>query len=794
MSFLHLSLLAGVAAITVPVMLHLFGQKQPQLIDFPALRFVRQTTQEQSSSWRLRHILLLLLRILLFAVLAFALSRPRVHSAAMGSIIGMSLLSLLAIVASVAAAVALVTRRPATVWATAALIALALWSSTALWGYRSLVRGPAVPSVDSSAPVAAAIIVDNGPTMSYLSAGSSRLNAAQEMTQWVLEQLPSDSRVGLLSGSPIGTLALDPASAKTQVQLVEMRGGHIDIPARIRTAYDLVLASELERKEVYVITDLSSVSWSTAQSDLQELLAEHSEDVLLQIIDLGSEDEANWRLGDAIPDFRSVPVGGDVEFDIEVTKPPGSSGGSVTVELLREEIDPGLPSIRDGELQTPASQVVDRRVVEFASGSTAQVKLSAQGLEQGTNNFRIRLDKPDPLAVDNVRFVSIPAYPQQPSLVVASDPELAVLLTLLIDPSGERGAIDSLADQVQYVQFQDAILDKYAVICLYDPPPMSAAAVQKLLDHVRDGGGLLIVLGPQLATRPLDPNEPLRSLLPGNLGTVATRDPESTLAFLDPVAVSHPAFGELGQAVSDINWNLMPVYRNWTFPTPAPDAQVLMAMSDAMGPAMLAQPLGRGQIITFTTPIPEPDKGRRELWNLLWASGDDSIHTFGLLLGTFRALSGADQQGATVAVGSNIALSNDPRQWPSRYTMYSPTGRARRIDANDGILSLDNLDQAGIYYLRGQRGRPMVRALSVNTPSEDTRLNRMELADLDSLLGSGNFRVAQNREQVESSVGQARFGRELYPLLMIFVAGLFLAEQAMSNRFYKVKLHRARKS
>ncbi len=67
-----------------------------------------------------------------------------------------------------------------------------------------------------------------------------------------------DSRVGVLTGAPVGSLSLDPATAKAQVNLIEQRGAHVDLVARIRTALDLVLASELERKEIYVVTDLSS--------------------------------------------------------------------------------------------------------------------------------------------------------------------------------------------------------------------------------------------------------------------------------------------------------------------------------------------------------------------------------------------------------------------------------------------------------------------------------------------------------------------------------------------------------
>ena len=108
----------------------------------------------------------------------------------------------------------------------------------------------------------------------------------------------------------------------------------------------------------------------------------------------------------------------------------------------------------------------------------------------------------------------------------------------------------------------------------------------------------------------------------------------------------------------------------------------------------------------------------------------------------------------------------------------------------DGQLSLPPPEQAGIYRLRGQRGGPIARAFSVNVPAADTLLARIDSEQLDEQLGSGNYRVARDRDEVQSSVGQARFGRELYPLLMVLVAGLFLGEQAMSNRFYKIKLGR----
>ncbi len=146
MTFLHLSLIAGLAVVTVPILLHLFGQRQPQLIDFPALKFVRQTTREQSSSWQLRHFLLLLLRILMVALLALALARPRVHSAMLGSVLGISGVGLAATLATLIAAVAFVSRRPASIVVSTIIVAAVLWIAAGWWAFQSLTDGPAVPS------------------------------------------------------------------------------------------------------------------------------------------------------------------------------------------------------------------------------------------------------------------------------------------------------------------------------------------------------------------------------------------------------------------------------------------------------------------------------------------------------------------------------------------------------------------------------------------------------------------------------------------------------------------------
>lgn len=795
MNFLHLSLLAGLGAMAIPVALHLLSRRQPKLVTFPALRFVKHTVVQQRGAWQLRHFLLLLLRVALFGALAIALARPRVHSAMMTTAIGLGLVVAAAIFASLVALVAAVTRRGIGIWLPSSIIALALWLGAAAWTGVSITSGPVVPSSNQTAPVAAALIIDTGPSLDYRAENAKRFVAAKEMANWILSKLPLDSRVGVLTSSPLGSLSLDPSTAKGQIDVLQPQAAHIDLVARLRTAIDLVQASGLERKEVYLVTDLVRSSWSQASSDLTALLQEHSKEVLVQIIDVGSPKAINWRLGDVEIESQSVPDGAQAVFHVTVSRSAQTPGGSVEVELHQEEIDPTKPILSNGELILAPSAVVDRQSVDLTQAADAQVTLSTSSLEPGTHNFQIKLTIADPLEADNVRYATVVCEPQQAALVVADDADVARFLKLALNPNAsDDAAPDSeaaMTERVRFNQLAQIAVERYGVIVLNDPPSLPPSTVNMLEQHVQRGGGLFIMLGPAIGTPEDAEASPLGQLLPGKLARVTRRAQSDNSLFLVPVASTHPLFHIYGSMAGDVPWNVYPIHRAWEIEALKADAQLLMTTSDRALPALVLERRGNGQILTLTTPLPPKNEPGEVPWNALTA-GSYPWPAFGLLVGAVRLLSGHTQARYNFAVGETVSLGNDPKVYPSLYELFAPNGQTRRVQTAEDLLLLGTLDQAGTYRLRGLQGRTNGRAVSMNTPASDTLLERLAPEDLDSLLGAGNYRLARERDEIESSVGQARYGRELFPLLMVCVAGLFLAEQAMSNRFYKLRLTPAR--
>lgn len=80
MSFLQPLFLAGLLAASLPIIIHLINRRKATRRPFPALRLLRESNERIARSVKVRQWLLLALRVLAIAVLAFALAKPFVFS------------------------------------------------------------------------------------------------------------------------------------------------------------------------------------------------------------------------------------------------------------------------------------------------------------------------------------------------------------------------------------------------------------------------------------------------------------------------------------------------------------------------------------------------------------------------------------------------------------------------------------------------------------------------------------------------------------------------------------------
>jgi hypothetical protein len=133
-------------------------------------------------------------------------------------------------------------------------------------------------------------------------------------------------------------------------------------------------------------------------------------------------------------------------------------------------------------------------------------------------------------------------------------------------------------------------------------------------------------------------------------------------------------------------------------------------------------------------------------------------------------------------------LGNNTKEFPRTYELRQPGGDEIRVESEDDLISYGFTQQSGHYRLRGVRARGlMYRGFSVNVDRREVSLDPVDRADLEKAIGIDNLLIAKEKSEVQSSIGEGRFGRDLSPFLWVILAMMVMAEQTMSSRFYSSK-------
>jgi hypothetical protein len=295
MTFVTPVLLAGTALVVLPLVLHLIMQRKPRHIEFPALRFVQKRHDTNQRRLRLRHLLLLALRMALIALLALGLARPSIRTAgALGS---------------------------------------------------------------SEAPVAAALVIDTSKRMEYRHENRTRMEVAKKMALELLARLPRGSQVAVLSTRyEPAAFQVDTGAAKYRLERLETAANSQSLTDVLTEAVRLVTQSELARREIYVFTDLARAAWPKEPAErLQRHLAKAPE-VGLFLIDVGVEKPTNSALGELRLSSQVLTNRSALRIDTDLFHNGPATTRSVEVYLLDAQKKPQKSGEQTVKLDADGSQ------------------------------------------------------------------------------------------------------------------------------------------------------------------------------------------------------------------------------------------------------------------------------------------------------------------------------------------------------------------------------------------------------------------------------------------------------
>ena len=789
----------GGALLTVPIILHFLMQPKPVNIEFPALRFLKQRQKTTRSKMRLKHFLLLLMRCLLIAVIAIALAGPSVASADFGNWLSLGGVGFSGLIVGVVALLAFIQAKKN--WVLIGILA-ALFLGHLIYGgiatSRLLNSESANLIGDDQAPVAALLVIDTSPRMELQFENKTRLEKAQEISQWLVSQFPGESQVciAFTDGSP-PFFSVDVGAAGRRVDSLKSNFSGTRLPTTINDGLKILEESPLERKEVYIVSDLTRESWVGENASRLANRFERDSEYSLFVVDVGVPLPKNFSLDSIRLSSPELSSGSDLTLDTQIQRLGDSA--PCTVKLSLEKIETNRPVVRDGMTLFP-DQVIAQQTLnkELDNNGSALVRFSInEQLPIGTYHGKIELEASDGLSIDDRRYFSFRISPTHQALVVHPNNVDPRVMQYLLAPSAlaEAGTARysvKVMKQSTFMTDEDIELGDYNAVFILDPGPVDDGVWTKLESFAASGGGVGIFLGHSATdnafAHPSFTTEAAQRVLGGELDSIWVTPKKDDL-FISPKEVSHPIFRPIVGFATTMLWHRFPVFKHWGIQVDAENVKLPTQTILRYGnrePAVVERSIGLGRVLTMTTPITEySNNDQRRIWNRLIAG--KPVPGFLLIRGIADYLVQTDADSLNVQVGESAAFVNDLRESPESYQVFSPIADKPPATLNsvDGRIRFRFNDTPGHYRLKGIFDqRVVLRGFSSNLSAAATDLTRLRPDELDQFLGAGRYELATQQSEIQRQQGTTRRGQEFYPLIVIMMLVIMSVEFLMSNRFY----------
>lgn len=803
-------LLAGSVAAAIPIAIHLLSRGKPKTVVFPAIRFARQKFAENKRKLTLKRFLLLSLRVATLVIFGLALARP--------------------------------------IFLPGGAAEKTTAENSENNGETASTASGAVGIAGREEPVAAAIVVDSSVRAGRVKNNEPIFETARRTALSIIAQLPKGSEIAILDGSPDGdAFQPDRFAAKTRLEKLEILPNGRPASASTLEALRVLDGSELATREVFVISDATRPGWNASDvAKIRRRLAgggngansENSAGAAIYFVDLGDDDFQNVSITDVATSAETISSGAALRVDVDVER-IAPSERETTLELLFFDAQKLPKNLADAAIFND-SELVLRRETQTLSFPAGRSKRSAvfqtSGLPTGACVGCVRVVGADALAADDARWFAVDVEEDWRLLVVAPRPtaEKAIFLTEALAPeefrkSGRapfeldvvpfappKGAEKSADAPFDLAAAIGAELERYRAIFLLDPPALDAATIRKLTAFVENGGGLGVFLG--RAATPISAFQtPDAVRLFGAKPTAQVRVPDWNRAFEPkngsydaPILAPFRPFERGG-----IPWDALPIGRFWRLTEIAPTATVVADFVEiselgadvesveneeigdnanvektAAGgfPALVENRLGLGTVALLSTPI--SDGTEDGAWNDLTV-GEAAWAFVALADGIARRLASGSSSILNYSTGETATLRSPLKTFPAVATLTTPTGEeiATPTDVERRQIRFPGTKTPGLYRVEtapNRDGEAIQKAFAVSIPGSEFDLTRPNEEERAAFWQDIPLKTL-DLEAAATELTAARRGdeTELYPFLVILLAGLFLAETFVANRFYR---------
>lgn len=624
---------------------------------------------------------------------------------------------------------------------------------------RPAIRGGFATKVGAHAKTSVVVLLDNSYSMSYETKDGPVFELAKNRVRSILQQLKEGDEASLvLFASRPKLITSQPThDFKNLIRYLDeearLSAENTGVGEALKSAYRILGDSKNLNQEIYLVTDTEKSGWL----DLPRgFLSPEEREARLYLVDVAPPEKQNLVIEEINFGNQLIEKGKPFQITARVANFTRQPARNLLIGLYL-----------DGKRVSQTDTDIDK-------DGKSTVKFTPTVEEAGIHVGFFELTDDD-LLVDNRRYFAFRIPERIPVLLLGETERDTRHLGLALNPQDAEDA-DKEVDRMAKGSLSGIDFSKYQVVILSNLSRLTEVQLANLERFVQKGGGVFFVLGDNI-----DPefysNQLLKRFFNLNLKDPlkSTKNVSGFFSF-DRINLDHPIF----QVYRDVEKDRFPLIKFYSiFELPEGRDVKTIVRFNAGQPALMERSYGAGKVLLLAASVEE-------------SQGDLVIHPFFVPLINRAAeylasdLSRLDEE---ILVGSRIRRELPADLAGKEVELFDPEMRKTALQpvfqTDKLVLKIDDTDLPGIYDIRAStpssaRGE-VVERFAVNIDPKDSDPEKIEISEIKQKLEGLSLIHIEPGDDIEESILQSRYGKELWKTFLWIAFGLLALEMFLAR-------------